>query len=119
MTFADALYWSPLLIIAAASGLAFTDRISGSHKREHLSCGLYAAGLWLDFVDAVLAASPTRAALAGLFAAWFTWRWWNGRRGGRGRKALRELGAKSRARIEALVERMKPSPIPSPAGGRS
>lgn len=45
------------------------------------------------------------------------WLWWRNGGGGRFKRAARELGEKSKARVQALVEQMTPSPIPSPAGG--
>lgn len=70
----------------------------------------------------VLVALGAAARADWLAAGWFLllaaaaafWWWRNG--GGRWRRAARELGAKSKARVEALVERMTRSPIPSPAG---
>lgn len=67
---------------------------------------------WVGVIDASL----MWAVIYGLFAAYFTWLWWRGRRNGRRRKALKDLGAKSRARIEAMVRQMSPSPIPAPGG---
>jgi predicted negative regulator of RcsB-dependent stress response len=49
-------------------------------------------------------------------AAYFTWQWWKHRRNGRMKKAAKALGAKSKARVEALVRQMTRSPIPSPVG---
>jgi hypothetical protein len=56
------------------------------------------------------------AGLDGALAVWFGVQWWRGGGGGHTKRAARELGAKSRARVDALVRQMTPSPIPSPAG---
>lgn len=75
---------------------------------------------WICFVWAVSAQISLGVAffgLAGAFFSWLLWQFRGGGRGGRGRKALRELGEKTRARVQAMVERMRPSPIPSPAAG--
>lgn len=69
--------------------------------------------------DVIALAALAPGALGVLLAVVYTIAWWRNRRKGRGRKALKELGAKSRARVRSLVRRMTPSPIPSPAGARS
>ncbi|WP_433225429.1 hypothetical protein [Actinomadura formosensis] len=90
--------------------------LRGSAEALRRAFGYGAASNWIGFVAGVL--DGDRASIiCGLLAVWFTWEWWRRRRGGRGREVLRELGAKSRARIEAMVRQMSPSPIPSPAGG--
>lgn len=85
-------------------------------RAAHITYGLFAIGYWLGFLGSVMEANPLGAVLYGLLAAFFTWLWWKGRRKGRGRRALRELGDKSRRRIRALVDQITPSPIPSPVG---
>lgn len=117
MTLADALGWVANAILVPALALLISDLIRPDHGRRQLAYGLYAIGNWVSFIANVMEGSTIWAALFGLLAALFTWLWWKGRRRGRGRRALRELGAKSRARIEAMVRNMTPSPIPSPAGG--
>lgn len=42
--------------------------------------------------------------------------WWRRGGGKRTKKAARHLGEKSKARVQALVEQMTPSPVPSPVG---
>lgn len=83
----------------------------------HRVHGLLAIANWIMFAAQVLNGDRVWAAIHGLLAVYMTWSWWRNRPKGRGRKALRELGAKSRARVQALVDRVTPSPIPSPAGG--
>ena len=41
------------------------------------------------------------------------WIWWNGDDGKRKRRAARQLGDKSRARIQALVRQLAPAPNPA------
>jgi hypothetical protein len=77
--------------------------------------GLSAVGCWVGWLACVVERLEGAGVIWGLLAAYFTWQWWK-RRKGRGKKALKELGAKSRARVEALVRQMTRSPIPSPAG---
>jgi hypothetical protein len=84
-----------------------------------LGHGFAAVGFWLLFLLEVLERSPRFAALYLLLAAYATYLWWKNRRKGRGKKALKALGAKSRALVQALVRRMTQSPIPSPAEGRA
>jgi hypothetical protein len=70
------------------------------------------------FVAAVVDGSTIAAVIQGFFAATFAWLWWrNG--GGHGmKKAAKSLGAKSKARVDALVKKIEPSPIPAPGGAR-
>lgn len=93
--------------------------VSLRHGEKSTTYGLFALGWWVTFISRVLDPSPLWTSISGLLAVLYTYLWWRNRRGGRGRKTLRELGAKSRARVEALARNMTPSPIPSPAGGRA
>lgn len=83
------------------------------------SYAAFAVALWLLFIANAMTGDAFWATVDGLLAVVYTIAWWRNRRKGRGRKALKELGAKSRARVRSLVRRMTPSPIPSPAGARS
>lgn len=108
-----------LVLIGVGAGLAVFGAIwwrLGDNKA--LAFGLMAAGCWLEVLYAAIAHLPVAAVEYGALAAYWTWRWWKHRRGGRKKRTAKALGAKSRARIQALVRRMTPSPIPSPAGGR-
>jgi hypothetical protein len=84
--------------------------------RTGLALAVFAAVMM--FVAAVVDGSTIAAVIQGFFAAAFAWLWWrNG--GGRGmKKATKSLGAKSKARVDALAERIEPSPIPAPGGAR-
>ena len=115
----DVLYWAGLA--ATFAGFAFLAHYFISDKAESWphGCALYAAGWWLWFLSAVADGDIGQAVLDGLFASLWTWLWWKNRPRGRGRKALRELGDKSRQRVQELVDQMTPSPVPSPAGGRA
>lgn len=116
MSFADALGWAALAPMAL--GLYFA--IAAYRGRPELKSPCYASyavGWWMCFLAQVMEGDPVWAALDGLVAAAYTVAWWRNRRKGRGRRALREIGAKSRARIEAMVRQITPSPIPSPTGG--
>jgi hypothetical protein len=76
---------------------------------------LCAAACWVLFGCAIAADRPVLVTIQAAGAAFFTWLWWLSG-GGRGpRKALRQVGAKSAARIKALTQRIHPSPVPSPA----
>ncbi|WP_141576199.1 hypothetical protein [Actinomadura sp. WMMA1423] len=119
MTLADVIGWTGTGFAVSGGYFTVTTLFSSVPEREHIADGFYALGLWLAFIANVIDVSPVWSAIYGLAAAYYTWRWWKNRRNGRGRKALRELGAKSRARVQALVDRMTPSPIPSPAGALS
>jgi hypothetical protein len=52
--------------------------------------------------------------ISGTLAAIGAWIWWRSGRGKR-RKALRELGAKSKARLAALVRKAREAGVPRPA----
>lgn len=119
MNLADAIGWAGTAFCLPAFYLVLSSVFHPNPERAHIGNGLYAIGNWLSFLAKVMDTSPGWAAFFGLLATWFTWLWWKNRRKGRGRKALRELGAKSRARVQALVDQMTPSPIPSPAGASS
>jgi hypothetical protein len=69
------------------------------------------------FVGELVDGAVVGAVINGSCAAVCAYLWWKGRRKGGWRRAARELGAKSKARVEALVEQMTRSPIPSPASG--
>lgn len=92
--------------------LLLTDRIDRS-----VYWGAVAAWAAVFTVLNVAEGSPVRAAIHAAVAAVCGFLWWINRRKGRMKRAARELGEKSRARVQALVEQMTPSPIPSPVGG--
>jgi hypothetical protein len=76
--------------------------------------------LWLLLADtALLCAASATARLWPLLgvnlamAAWLAWLLWRGRR--RGKRAPRAYGAKSRARLAALVRRAREAARPRPA----
>lgn len=116
MNLADAIFWTGASLVFAALGVVISSIFRPSPESDHLSDGLYAVGYGLCFLSSVMDADPISAVVFGLIAAFHARRWWKNRRNGRGRRALRELGDKSRRRIQALVDQMTPSPIPSPAG---
>lgn len=85
--------------------------------RARAGNGLMALGNWILFLNAVAVENHFGIAINGLAGVLSTYLWWKNGGGRKGRKAARELGAKSKARVQALVDQMTPSPIPSPAGG--
>lgn len=89
------------------------------HRDVTATYGTYAIACWLAFLSNVIDRSPDWATWSGLLAVVCTYLWWKNRREGRGKKAAKALGAKSKARVQALVRQMTPSPIPSPVGGRA
>lgn len=113
MTFAIALCVASLPFSLVGLYWCFLGR---SEEATHRSHGAFAVANWLLFIGDVMREEALWAALAGPCAVLFTWLWWKNRRKGNGRKALKQLGEKSRARVAALVERMTPSPIPSHGG---
>ncbi|GAA4626721.1 hypothetical protein GCM10023196_036110 [Actinoallomurus vinaceus] len=97
-------------------GLALVILRWSDLEARHLAYGLYAIGNWLSFIYQAVGGDLGWAVFDGSLAAFYTWLWWRGRRNGRGKRVAKELGAKSRARIEVMARRMTPSPIPTPAG---
>lgn len=81
----------------------------------HVGFGVVAFTNWIGFVDQLVVGDPF-APGNGLIAAFFTYLWWKHWPRGRGRKALTNLGEKSRALIRSLAERVKPSPLPVRTG---
>ena len=65
----------------------------------------------------LVAGNAMSSVVGAVATSYFAVLWWRNRRKGRGRRVAKQLGAKSRALVEALVENMTRSPIPSPAGG--
>lgn len=82
----------------------------------HESYGLMAAGSLMFSLSAVVSRSVGFAAFQAGLTGIYAWLWWKGRRRGRMKKAAKELGEKSRARVQALVDQLTPSPIPTPGG---
>lgn len=104
-----------LLVLTApfnALGLIYVLRGFRHHDLEarNRADGMFA------IVDAILAVYFTlqgQRFLAGLFAAlavWLAWEWWRKRK--RRDPAARSLGAKSRARLAALVAKVRESAKP-------
>lgn len=101
----------------AAVALYFTWGILGLCGADlRLLHAIAAGSSWCFSLTAVAAGEPAHAALTGLTGAYFVWLWWRSG-GGRGlRRTARQLGAKSAARVQALVRQMTPSPVPLPGG---
>jgi hypothetical protein len=113
MTIGDALGYSAAApTILGAFYLLVQRDLTATH-------GAYAIAGWLAFLSNVIDQSPGWSTWSGLVAAFCTYLWWKNRRNGRWKKAAKALGAKSKARVQALVRQITPSPIPSPVGGRT
>jgi hypothetical protein len=84
----------------------------------HETYGFWALSATAFFIVNVATGSIGWAVFQGSLAAYWAWQWWRGRRKGRMKKAAKALGAKSKARIDALVDRLSPSPIPALGGAR-
>ena len=100
------LSWPPFAALIART--AFPRRLRG--LREVLAFWLTDA-LLLAAVYAAIRFWPFAAGSAASAVIAAAWLWWRHKRPGR---AVRSLGAKSRARIEALARRMPPARIPVP-----
>lgn len=97
---------SIILIIFMQHGCGLDDKIA-----EGLLCLLW-SGL---FLGAVAQGNTGFAVVNGVMAILHGYLWWKNWRNGGGKKAALELGAKSWARVQNLIDNMKPSPLPSPA----
>lgn len=86
------------------------------NRRCDTGRALVAIGNWLVFLNAVAVENYTATAINGSIAAVTTWLWWRNGGGPRTRKTVRQLGAKSAARITALVRNIGPAParVPGP-----
>jgi membrane associated rhomboid family serine protease len=82
----------------------------------HQTCGFWAVSSLAGFIADVLTGDTGWAIVQGVSAAIWTWMWWRGHRKGRMKKAAKALGEKSRARVQALADRLERSPIPVPGG---
>jgi len=117
MTFAEFLWVTGGVLIAAGFGLVIRGLFTGDLESHHLSNGAYAIGYWTWFVAAALGHDQFAMAIDGFFGALNTYLWWRNRKNRKRRKALQSLGAKARAIIEGMVAKLTPSPIPTPTGG--
>jgi threonine/homoserine/homoserine lactone efflux protein len=75
---------------------------------------LCAIACWVLLGCAIAADRPVLSGIQAAGAVYFTWLWWRNGGGRRPRPTLRQIGAKSRARIQTLVRQMTPSPVPTP-----
>jgi hypothetical protein len=78
---------------------------------EGLLCLLWSGA----FLIGVAQGQTGFSVVAGAIAILHGYLWWKNWRNGGGKKAALELGAKSWARVQNLIDNMKPSPLPSPA----
>jgi hypothetical protein len=107
------------MILAALTFIAVSTALAGiwaraKHDDAEIGNALLAIANAVMVVAGVIAHHHLLTALCTFNAAAAIWMWWNGGGGRRTRKAARQLGAKSKARITAMARRMSPSPIPSP-----
>lgn len=110
------LDWVSMLPATAAVFFAVTSTLASA--RRNLEAATQRAGcaaiayVVLALTD-VLSRNWIAAAIAAACALFWAWLWWRGRKDRK--KALRTLGAKSKARLEALVRNMpKPGPVLRP-----
>lgn len=103
---------------AVAAGLSIRAVWQGGQPSDAVLWGGNALSNWVYCAAWVIEGTKPMIVWHGLLAAVCTYMWWRHRdRDGKGKKALKELGAKSRARIASLVEQMTPSPIQTPVRG--
>lgn len=117
MNLADAIGWAAMGPMMQGLYLGLRAHLGGRPELKSPCYACYAVAWWVMFVAQVMKGETLWATLNGLLAAAYTVAWWHNRRKGRGKKALKEQGDKSRRRVQALVDQMTPSPIPSPVGG--
>ncbi len=104
--------------VPAAAGICLFIRGMAKNDDDliHLSRAAYAIAFWIWFVAAALSHDQASAAIEGFFAILNTYLWWRNRKNRKRRRALQELGAKSRAIIAGMSAKLTPSPIPTPTG---
>lgn len=73
--------------------------------------GMYAVGNGLQTLSFAVRGDVLWATAFGLVTVWALWMWWRRGGGDKTKKAARELGAKSRARVQALVDAITPAPL--------
>lgn len=110
MTFDWAIVATTMIITFATLVLDIRGKIE-----VRTAYATYAICGFIQFLVKVALGESSGAVFTGTLSAVVAYLWWRNRRKGGWKKAVRQLGAKSRARIEQLVENMTPSPLPSPA----
>lgn len=105
----DLLFYSSLILLVAAYRWLDKSTYYGT------AAALFAVRTVMEFVTGDVWSYVPGAVATVYFAV----QWWRNRRNGRWKKAAKQLGAKTRARVASLVENMTRSPIPSPVGGGS
>ena len=107
--------FGPISLVALV--MIVVGHVAGRPELEHRGNGLGAVSFTLVAAGDALVGQYLWAAVGAIAAIWCAIDWWHNRRNGKWKRAARALGAKSKARVEALIENMTPSPIPSPVGG--
>lgn len=113
MTFPDALCWAGFAILLIGPPV----RVVMGNATPGNIWATAAVGAFIVATSCVLVGALFPATAFGVWAGICAYLWWRNRRNGRWKRAARELGAKSRARVEALARQMTPSPIPTLVGG--
>jgi hypothetical protein len=116
MTFSDVLFFIGAVPISLAWAFFIVYLRRDDEYLHWLSTGLFALGSWIWFISAALAGDRVAVAIQGLVALWNTYQWWKNRRNRKRGKAGLALGAKTRAIVEEMTAKLKPSPLPSPTG---
>lgn len=100
-----------LALTVTGNIISFTGVWIFFRGKRQTSYAFMAAGSWILLAAAVATDDLLMGSINGLAAVLMTWLWWKG--GGRARRAFRQLGAKSTARISALVRNLAPTPAPT------
>jgi hypothetical protein len=116
VSFSDVLFGIGAVPVAIGWSLWFVALKRSDKYLDWLSTGLFALGFWIWFIADAIQGNRAGGAIQGLFALWNTYLWWKNRRNRKRGKAGLALGAKTRAIIEEMTAKLKPSPIPSPTG---
>ncbi len=105
MTFSlSLLYLSIGLALLGVFLAMFTDQY------ESHTWGIFIISNALSFIHAVMDNAPSGAMVSGLCAVYCGYKWWHSGPGGKIKKAAKELGDKSRQKIQAMVDSLAPTP---------
>ena len=107
---AETLYLLSSVFTAAGVFFAFRSLVLHDPAAAHYADGTFAIAGALGAVYYVLEGDLLLAGFFGACAAWLAWLWWRKRK--RRDPAARSLGAKSRARLAALVRKAREAAKP-------
>ena len=110
----EAVYLLSLPFIGAGVFFAIRSLVFRDPEAGHHADGAFAIVSVLAAVYNMLEGEPLVAGLFAVSAVWLAWEWWRKRKRKRRDPAARTLGAKSKARLAALVAKARGAARPRP-----